>query len=323
MSRIRIKKTNRRKVQREMIAKSNQSAEGLKALLQLENYIDKESPKLIKVLVGRFRSMQNVITYEDLRDAILSGELTDEMLDDWQQEYSQIITDVILPVWRKSAKQAVINQDDLKDFKSSNYGDRVKQFTQKRTADLVTSVTKQQKDAIKALTERVTTGELTADELARAIRPTIGLNAPQMKANIRYYENMKARLSETMESELAEKRAREAAIKYAERQHRYRAKTIAETEIAIAYKTGVQDTIYQAMDQGVVDLETKTWVTAGNELVCEECGPLDGVTIKIEDNFRIGGTISHHEGYSTITGGRLAEVDGHAHPNCKCACIYN
>lgn len=323
MSRIRIKKTNRRKIQREMITKSQQGPVGAKALDLLDVYINNESPKLIKLLAGRFSGLKDAVSYEDLRDALLSGELDESMLEEWRQEYSKIITDVILPTWRKAMDQAAINQDDLKDFKWDNYNDRVKLFTQQRTADLVTSVTEQQKDAIKALTERVTTGELTADELARVIRPTVGLNASQSRANVRYYETMRNKLEQTMEKDVAEKKAREAALKYSEKQSRYRAKMIAETEIAMAYKTGVQESMHQAMDQGVVDLRTKTWITAGNELVCPECGALNGITIKIDDDFHIGGNITHHDGYCTIEGGRVAEADGHAHPNCKCACIYN
>ncbi|MBC3798039.1 hypothetical protein [Acetobacterium tundrae] len=326
MSRIRIIKTNRRNIQRESITKSQMSAEGIKALEQLDECINTDSPALIKFLVGRFRAMQDIISYEDLRDAFLSGNLDESKIDEWRQAYSQLITDIILPAWRESMDQASINQEDLKDFKWDNFSDNVKRFTQTRTADLITKVTDQQKDAIASLTERVTTGEFTADELAKAIRPTIGLNAPQQKANANYYAHVKAQLTKDnpkiTEAE-AESKAREAALKYAEKQQRYRAQMIAENEIALAYKTGVQEAMHQAVDQGVMKLNVKTWVTAGTELVCEECGALNGITIKLDDHFRIGGFITHHDGYYTIEGGRETEVDGHAHVKCKCACTYH
>lgn len=323
MSRIRIKKTNRNKIKQESITKSRYSAAGLKALAQLDAYINRASPELITFLAGKFRSMENVIAYEDLREAFMSGELTEAKMEDWRQAYSAIITETILPAWREAMDQAALDQADLIEFKWDNFSDRIKLFTQQRTADLVTVVTDGQKDAIAALTERVTTGEFTAPELAKAIRPTVGLNLPQQRANLNYYETMKAQYEETMSKAAAETKAREAALKYAEKQHRYRAKMIAETEIAMAYKTGVQEAMHQARDQGVIELNTKTWVTAGNELVCPECGKLNGVTIQVDRQFHIGGYVVQVDNELAMEGGRVAEMDGHAHPNCKCACTYN
>ena len=71
--------------------------------------------------------------------------------------------------------------------------------------------------------------------------PGIGLTKGQAKANLRYYENMVATLKKDhprMKPESIEKKAREAAAKYAERQHRQRAMTIAQTENAFAYNWG-------------------------------------------------------------------------------------
>lgn len=84
-----------------------------------------------------------------------------------------------------------------------------------------------------------TTG-ISVDDLAVMIRPTIGLNARQAEANLRYHNAVKTRYMElngkpghgSYSQARIERIARESAIKYAAKQHRYRAQMIARYELA-------------------------------------------------------------------------------------------
>lgn len=102
----------------------------------------------------------------------------------------------------------------------------------------MTQCTDTQKEAIKVFLERTVRERHSVDELAKMIRPCIGLTKPQAQANLKYYENMVKTLREQhprMKAESIQKKARTAAMKYAERQHRQRADNIAQTEMAYAY----------------------------------------------------------------------------------------
>lgn len=86
-----------------------------------------------------------------------------------------------------------------------------------------------------------------------------------------------------MESGMKEVRAQEQAIKYAERQHRYRAYNIARTELSFAYNQGSYQGVKQAreQEQGYLTRPVKVWCTADDERVCPVCGALDGMKIGI------------------------------------------
>jgi hypothetical protein len=111
-------------------------------------------------------------------------------------------------------------------------------------AEYVTSCTEEQKKAVEALLTKKMVDGHTVDELSRMIRPYIGLTEGQAKANARFYDNIVETLRKEhprMKEESVQRKAREAAMKYAERKHRYRAMTIAQTESAFAYNRGADE----------------------------------------------------------------------------------
>ena len=86
----------------------------------------------------------------------------------------------------------------------------------------------------------------------------------------------------------AAKKAQEAALKYAARQHRARADMIANTELAFAYNRGENMSIRNAMREGLMGACVKVWRTAGSERVCPKCGALNGKEIGFDESFDIG-----------------------------------
>ena len=122
-----------------------------------------------------------------------------------------------------------------------------------RGAEFVTRCTEEQKDAIAALLEKKMRESHTVDELARLIRPCIGLTEGDARANARYYDNIVATMRKEhprMKIESIRRKALDAAQKYAEKQHRARAFTIAQTESAFAYNRGADEGIRQAQGEG-------------------------------------------------------------------------
>ncbi|MFZ6015035.1 MAG: phage portal protein [Patescibacteria group bacterium] len=91
-----------------------------------------------------------------------------------------------------------------------------------------------------------------------------------------------------------------------------RAKTVARTEsYRIANKAAKEAYIQSSIEELI-------WYTAGDERVCEFCGPMDGKVVKTtEVFFKLGDEVQGSEGgkmqvkYSDIEGGAL-------HPGCRC-----
>lgn len=115
-----------------------------------------------------------------------------------------------------------------------------------------------------------------------------------------------------MKPESIRKKALDATQKYAERKHRQRAMTIAQTEGAFAYNRGADEGIRQAQAKGYLGVMKKRWSTSGDDAVCALCTSLEGVEINMDDEFNIKGR-SLFEGHHMLPP---------AHPRCACAVEY-
>lgn len=174
-------------------------------------------------------------------------------------------------------------------------------------AELVTNLAQEQINALNAIVYHFSGYESASpDEVARQMRAVIGLTRPQAIANARYYESVKTawlKANPKGRMSTAEKYAREAAAKYAGKQHRYRAKCIARTELAFGYNAGLYGAAKDAQAQGYIGDCKKRWVTAHDgppNRVCPECEKLDGVMVGMDDYFSINALIPP------------------GHPQCRC-----
>ena len=191
----------------------------------------------------------------------------------------------------------------------------VVRWIRSRGAALVTVSTQTQKDAISLLLEEKIRQKYTADELARLIRPTIGLYRQQTAAVERYYDKMVQSLTKDhprTKPQVIRQRALTQATKYAERLHRQRAITIAQTEMAFAYNFGADEGIRQAQADFLIGKVEKRWCTSGDDRVCPECSALDGRQIGMDELFFSGNRVEYDESglYPPL------------HPRCACAVQY-
>ena len=277
------------------------------ALKKLRSFLDANEPGLVRVLYRIWNVQQKDITYKEIREAILSGELPEEYLEQWREEYATFVLEQLYPEWAKAMAEAAASiKTRYKDFVFDPMTDEVANWMRNRAAAFVTEVTDTQMQGLRAVLERATRLDgMTVDNLSHVIRPMVGLTRDQTLANMRYYEN-------AIESGMSEIKAREQAIKYAERQHRYRAYNIARTELSFAYNQGSYQGVKQAQAQGYMRNPVKVWSTANDERVCPVCGGLDGMQIGIDEDFPFRTKL-------TEPGIRHTPP---AHPSCRCAVYY-
>lgn len=271
----------------------------------LRSFLDANEPGLVRILVNTWRSQGNAITYKELREAILAGDIDPKWLEDWMQDYSRLVVKHLQPAWENAITTAAsVIEQKYPAWHFDPMGDGVKRWTADRAAEFVTNVTTTQMDGLRAVVRRAAVlEEMTVDELSRVIRPMIGLTKQQSNAVLNYYEKLR-------ENGVTPKRARESAIRDAARRHRERAYSVARTELASAYNAGAHEGTKQAQAKGYMGRTVKVWSTADDERVCPTCGALEDSEAEMDEEFNGMG-----RSWST-------RLHPPAHPGCRCAVLY-
>lgn len=295
------------------------SKNGQEVLRRLEEYLESiaVTGEPVEILCGFWEDQQNAITYQELRQAVIDGVISQEMLRLWSQDYSVLVANKLGNIWTGAIAAGPAGQPILDNlaFEINMQTPGILNWISERGAEFVTACTQEQKDAIAALlTKKMREGH-TFDELARLIRPCIGLTEGDAKAAARLYDNIAATLKKEhprMKPESVRKKALDATQKYAERKHRARALTIAQTESAFAYNRGADEGIRQAQEQNLLGICKKRWSTSGDDGVCEICASLEGVEIDMDAEFGFKGRVLF-SGHKKLPP---------AHPKCGCAVEY-
>ena len=280
-----------------------------RALRLLRSFLDANEPSLVRILVNTWRSQGKAITYKELREAILSGDISADLLDDWMQDYTRFVVEHLQPAWEKAIEAAITELErKYPTFYFDPMAAGVRSWTASHAAEFVTNVTTTQIEGLRAVVRRAAVLEdMTVDSLARAIRPMVGLTHQQSVANLKYYETL-------ISNGMSEAKALDKSIRYAARQHRYRGYNIARTELAFAYNQGSYEGTKQAQAAGYIGEVAKVWCTADDERVCSICGGLEGKEVAMDDDFD----------FKTKLQGRNATIRKvpPAHPSCRCAVMY-
>lgn len=297
--------------------KKIKSHDAQEVLDRLEAFLNSNLEEPVRVLCGFWQDQSSAISYQELRQAVLDGALSEQTMREWQHDYSVLVKNSLAPMWKAAMMAGPSGQPvfDGKNFELNMQTPGVLNWINERGAEFVTASTVEQREAIAALLEKKIRDEHTVDELAKMIRPCIGLTDGQAKANVKFYDNIVKTLTEEhprMSKESIRKKALDASTKYAERQHRQRALTIAHTESAFAYNRGADQGVRQAMDTGLLGLCVKVWSTSGDENVCATCNSLEGTEIGMDESFDFKGRV-------LFSGHKMLPP---AHPMCACAIEY-
>lgn len=284
-------------------------AEYKATLAKLNSFLDSSSPSLVRFLVNMWNAQGKAITYKELREAILAGEISMEYLEQWRQDYSRFVRQHLQEGWEKAIAEGVKSHTErFPDFYFDPMADGVRNWTQNRSAEFVTYVTDNQIEGLRAVIhEAMNLEHMTPDSLARVIRPMVGLYADQTRANLRYYQNL-------IDNGVKTERAREMSIRYGARQHRYRAMMIARQEMAMAYNTGADMGVRTAIANGYMDASrtVKIWSTSMAERRCPTCKALEGAIVGMEEDFN----------FETRGRYRFTKKYPPAHIQCQCAVMY-
>ena len=293
---------NGRFMPEEHIQKATEEA---RELLLLRSFLDTNEPGLVRILVNTWNAQGKAITYKEIREAILRGDIDPKWLDDWMQDYSRLVDNHLRPAWEKAIAEGFASKaQKYPAFYFNPMADSLRSWVATHAAEFITNVTTAQIEGIRAVIRSAALLEnMSVDELSRVIRPMVGLTKQQSNAVMNYYQTLR-------EKGVSPKRARESAIRDAARRHRERAYSVARTELATAYNSGAHEGTKQAQARGYMGRTIKQWCAADDERMCPYCGDLDGKEVEMDEEF---------DGISSSWSTRLHPP---AHPGCRCAILY-
>lgn len=300
------------------IRKRTKSKNAQEVLDRLEHFLNSGTEEPVRILCGFWKDQGDALTYQELREAVLSGDLTEETYADWSNDYSNLVKERLEGLWESaiihgSTSQPIMDPiSGIFEFNSQTPG--IREWIRDRGATLVTNSTEAQRQAIQYLLAEKIQNKYTVDELAQLIRPCVGLTIGQTSAAQKFYDNMVENLKKEHPKTKEEKiraKALDKTSKYAERLHRQRAMTIAMTESAAAYNFGADQGIRQAQGDYLIGKCIKRWSTSGDDNVCTHCDELEGEEVGMEETFFSGNKVDYTEGLFPPL-----------HPRCACAIEY-
>lgn len=275
---------------------------------KLKAYLTAAEPETVAALTSNLNGLQNVVTYKELREAYLAGGLTQAEFEKWELAYARLVTSALAPRWDAAAQAGAQELTARYSFLYEPSISTGLEFIRRHGAELVTNSAQEQINALNAIISHVSGYEMTTpDEAARIMRACVGLTKPQALANVRYREAVKQAYIKAHphgKETTAEKKAADAAVRYAARQHRYRAQNIARTELAFAYNAGAYWATKDAQALGYIGGCVKVWLTAYDERVCPICSAMDDEKRNMDEAF---------------SNGKLLPP---AHPSCRCTVAY-
>lgn len=173
---------------------------------------------------------------------------------------------------------------------------RAVEFINQHTGELITQITEESRQAIRAIIRQAFEEGGHPYQQARKIIQHIGLTERQSRA----VENFRRRQLEAGVSRTEADRRAEA---YAKRLLRDRAENIARTETMMASNEGQREAWRQATEQGLIDEAEmeREWIVTPDDRLCPICLVMDGKRAPI------GGTYENGSGGPPL------------HPRCRCA----
>jgi len=279
---------------------------------ELSDVLRRREPVLMKWLYSTWNADSDAIKDQELRNAIRDGEFSEAWLNRWQQRYANFINIRLVGEWSRASQAASklwkVGLERLHiDHGFELLGHRLDQWVAFHGGELAVALSQAQHQALRNVLRYHTVQKpISESQLAKLLRPVIGLTPKQADAVRRFREQL------VEEGELTLAQVEHRVQNNASWQRRIRAKRMARTELATAYNYGGYYTMKDAVDAGAFeDVVIKQWHTQEDERVCPWCGPLHEQIVGMEET------------YPGLTQKVPNVLVPPAHPNCRCLVLYH
>ena len=266
--------------------------------------IDARKPELAGWLLElRETTLENVLTMDEVRKIVESGEIEPQWLAYWRNQYSEFVEHKVKPVWERAIASghaltgerlsAVFGGRGVLDYESALLG-----YMATRGGELAVQLSESQHIAMRTILTNALREGQTVDEIKQRLALCVGLVERDACAIIKYRERLRGVLNE--------RELNRRVQKYYARHLRYRSERIIRTEVAKAYNYAQDAVVKDWLSQNPGVQMIKRW-RLGGSAPCAICLSLDGLEVGINGKYE-------------ITGGE-AEYPP-AHPHCYCYVAY-
>ncbi len=282
---------------------------------ELDTVFTNRTPRAVRWLYNTWNAEREAIKFQEIGNALTTGKIDPAWIERWREDYSRYVVENLRPDWNAAAEVGRANVEGgiLAQFGFMEGSATPVEFPGRwavdwmdtRGTDLAVLLTDNQRKATSAiLTEFGIRQGLGERELARYIRPTIGLTPNHARAVGRFRNSL------IEAAELSPGQINDKVNAYSFFLQQTRAKMIARTEMVWAYNMGQIDAVREYTANGWIPdnmLIVKEWFTSPDERTCPWCNALNGVIVGIDGTY---------PGMTEKVPNTFAPP---AHPNCRCA----
>lgn len=277
----------------------------------MRGVLNAEEPRFARILYSTWNAAAEPLKYQEIRNAMRTGEISSDILEQWRQDYSRMINDRFGPRYdaiaraANSSLSAGIAQVAGTGVRYAETAVRMNVWIRQHGARLAVALTDEQRTAVQTVLRHFIVNEpIGARELGRYLRPVVGMTPRQAQAVVNLRERL---VAEGLSGDTLINRV-EAYSGYLQR---VRAERIARTEAAFAHNQADIETMRSALDSGVITgTPIKALLPAEDERTCWHCAPLADIWIGLEETFP-GATDAHPN-----------VIMPPLHPNCRCAVLF-
>lgn len=292
--------------------------------LPVHRAADSSAPSIAIDFINAAELMKRQIDPEMVRELIRAGALDKLALDLPWPAFEQMLKNGITPALIQSLKRSAdsaaaqtsatlkkaLGYEPVLTFDSRN--PRLKSWITENTGELIKSVTRDGKKAIKNVVSRALSEDMDFLDIFQTVKNSIGLTQQQANASLNLYKGL-------LDDGFDKEEALERADRYADKALKYRANLIATHETMVAANQGLNEGWSQAADQGLFNPKQAEveWVVTDDDRLCPTCEAMDGVRRPFDGTWTVTLFDDKGNSYGTKQVSNVSE----SHPRCRCTSL--
>lgn len=311
--------------------KSKHSEKAKKALKRIQEMLKQHEKEITAALLFLWLTAEEEIDEFTVTEALSDKRKADNINDKYDEYLYEFADENLLPMFDSVGEQAfkttyednkdIITMPDSQVIKPTSihspilpieapenitmpqtnqfdYGAFYGKWCDKRAGNLIVELNEVQHQNVKSILNDVTRqGDISLQSVTRRIKDTVGLTQRQLGANQKYYNNIRRSLKETnprLSEKEIDRRAGEAAKKYADRQRTDRAKSIARSELNAAHNQAAYSYVKWCIEHGYMKNVYRKWATSGNDNVCPICLALNGQITPFDKPYKVPSRVKYN-----------------------------
>lgn len=281
----------------------------------LDSFISKNQGDVMRFLDKVNNDISNDISYSQIKNAWQTGDIDAYAIDEITDKQSKLLNAKMAPAWEKGVRTGAgwLGRDLGFELPVLN----TKQWIEKRSTELITRITDDQREAINRLIKyhAITDNSMDIPTFGRKLRGCIGLTSDQISSLLKKRDELYAYyMKKGYKGDKLNNIVNDQIFDTFKKYHKYRGYRIAQTELAMSTNYGMNEAVKQwDRDNKFKNKIIKRFYTSLDERVCKICNAMHNKKRELYKGKFEG--IKHH------AYGKYLEHPP-LHPFCRCVILY-